>query len=60
MTQEELYVRLLCLETSFKKVNYRIYLLEKEKSLKQESKKFYENKITSTQLSLFESDQRAV
>jgi hypothetical protein len=57
MTQEEMYARLLCLERSVKKSNYRIYLLEKKKEIAEESKKYFDNRIKSDgmeQLTLFE------
>lgn len=57
MSETEMYCRLVCLERSLKKANYRIYLLEKRKDLVEESKKYFENKIKrddSVQLELFE------
>ena len=57
MTQQEMYARLICLERSLKKANYRIYLLEKKKDIVLESKKYFENRIKSNgmeQLTLFD------
>ena len=57
MSQEEMFCRILCLERSLKKANYRLYLLEKKKSLVDESKKYFENRIKAegnVQLELFD------
>lgn len=54
MTYEELYARIVCLERSLKKANYRIYLLEKKKSLVEEAKRFLTAKTATAQLTMFE------
>lgn len=60
MTHEELTLRILCLETSLKKANFRIHLLEKGKDLKTESIKFkLQKKPVVVQMELF-SEPEAV
>jgi hypothetical protein len=58
MTIEEMYCRVLCLEKSLKKANYRIYLLEKKRDVAQEAKRFFDLKEQEddvVQLDLFEA-----
>jgi len=53
MTQEELCIRIICLEKSLKKANYRIFLLEKKKNLHEETKKIIElRKKTASMIQL--------
>jgi len=58
MSPEEMSLRIICLEKSLKKANYRIYLLEKGKDLVAEAKKFFEIekvKDPAVQLELFQA-----
>jgi hypothetical protein len=60
MSETEMYARLICLERSLKKANYRIFLLEKKRNLSSEAKGFYENRITAIQLNLFDEELKEV
>jgi hypothetical protein len=56
MSQEEMFCRILCLERSLKKANFRIYLLEKKRKLNEEAQKFHELKSTTIQLTMFSEE----